>query len=50
MRITNLFVKDAHSVQEYAYCEDKNSSYRQEMEDSIYFINRFCSWRRYHEL
>lgn len=37
MRVNQIHVKDAKSVKEYAYREDRNISYRPEMEDSTPF-------------
>lgn len=34
MRVTQIHVKDGKSVREYAYREDRNISYRPDMEDS----------------
>ena len=34
MRVTQIHVKDAGSVREFAYREDKNGSHRPDMEDS----------------
>jgi hypothetical protein len=33
MRVTQIHIRDARCVKEYAYQEDKNGSYRQDMED-----------------
>ena len=45
MRITQIYVKDAVSVSEYAYSEDKNSPARHEMEDSTSSLSRLRSLR-----
>jgi len=38
MRVIQIYVKDATSIKEYAYCEEINQPSRQEMEDSSHFV------------
>lgn len=45
MRVTQIHVRDAKSVREYAYREDRNISYRPEMEDSISFLTKITLWK-----
>lgn len=45
MRVTQIHVKDAKTVAEYAYHEDRNLPCRQEMEDSSSHP-RQTSWLR----
>ncbi len=46
MRVNQLHVQDSKSVKEYAYQEDRNGAYRQEMEDSIDEDKKILSQRR----
>lgn len=45
MRVTQVHVKDASSVREFAYREDKNGSHRPDMEDSKRAVIKI-TWRR----
>ena len=45
MRVNRIFVRDAVSVREFAYLEEKNESHRQQMEDSTLYLIRLCRRR-----
>ena len=48
MRVNRIFVKEAASLREYAYAEEKNESFRHEMEDSTCFYTRLRRRRQPH--
>jgi hypothetical protein len=45
MRVTQIHVRDALCVKEYAYQEDKNASCRQDMEDCTIFLTQITLLR-----
>ena len=48
MRVSLIFAKEALSVKEYAYCEDKNEHFRNDMEDSTLALTRLRRPGQYH--